>query len=118
MIWSDNNALPTLKTTPSDATYPQLLQRRWMMQVTGVKAAALNTTMQLDITTVFNDKTFDPSKYLLVMDASDKGTFLPENVKYIMATSLKNNILTFKNITYYIPIAYFSHRLFFNLSLI
>lgn len=98
LIWSDNNALPTLKTTPSDATYPQLLQRRWMMQVTGVKAAALNTTMQLDITTVFNDKTFDPSKYLLVMDASDKGTFLPENVKYIMATSLKNNILTFKNI--------------------
>jgi hypothetical protein len=97
LIWSDNNALPTLTTT-ADATYPPLLQRHWMMQATGVKAAELNTTMQLDITTVFNDKTLDPSKYLLVIDASGAGTFLPENVKYIMATSLENNILTFKNI--------------------
>lgn len=97
LIWSDNNALPIL-TTPNDVSYPQLLQRQWMMQATGATASNLATTVQLDITTVFNDKTLDPSKYLLVMDASGKGTFLPENVKYIMASSLENNILTFKNI--------------------
>lgn len=97
LIWSDNNALPIL-TTPNDVSYPQLLQRQWMMQATGATASNLATTVQLDITTVFNDKTLDPSKYLLVMDASGKGTFLPENVKYILASSLENNILTFKNI--------------------
>lgn len=97
LIWSDNNALPTLTTT-DDLTYPPMLQRHWIMQATGQKAAELNTSMQLDITTIFNDKTLDPSKYLLVIDVSGKGTFLAENIKYIMASSLESNILTFKNI--------------------
>lgn len=99
LIWSDNNAQLALTTKDGDA-YPPLLGRHWMMQATGAKSSTLSTTVQLDITTVFSDKTLDPSKYLLVMDESADGTFLPENVKYKMASSLENNILTFKNISW------------------
>lgn len=98
LVWGDNNAQPTLKATTESSNYPALLQRQWMMQTSGATASNLTTTVQLDITTVFDDKTLDPSKYLLVMDSSGKGTFLPENVKYLMANSLENTILTFKNV--------------------
>lgn len=97
LIWSDNNAELALTTKDGNA-YPPLLGRHWMMQATGINATTLATTVQLDITTVFSDKTLDPNKYLLVMDQSGDGTFLPENVKYRMASSLENNVLTFKDV--------------------
>ncbi|MCK5442134.1 MAG: T9SS type A sorting domain-containing protein [Maribacter sp.] len=98
LIWGTNNKPLAIEENEKPEYQIPLLQRKWKIQATGEKVSELKTTLQLDISNVFKEGDRDKSEYLMVIDLSGDGTFLSENIKYIEASGLENNILSFEEI--------------------
>lgn len=97
LVWGDNNSTLTERPATDNTSLP-LLQRQWLLQATGDKASELATTVQFDAFSIFKEQNLDIKRYLLVIDTSGKGTFLPENLKYVPAAKFENNTITFNNV--------------------
>lgn len=97
LVWGDNNA-PLAGSTSTDNSSLPLLQRKWLIKATGSNSSELSTVLQFDANTIFNDLNLDLKRYLLVVDKSGKGTFLPENLEYVSASKVDGTVLTFNNV--------------------
>lgn len=97
LVWGDNNA-PLVESTSIENSSLPLLQRKWLIKATGDYAAELSTMIQFDAKAIFDNLNLDLKRYLLVIDKSGKGTFLPENLQYVSASKIDETILTFNNV--------------------
>ncbi|MFB3388682.1 T9SS type A sorting domain-containing protein [Flavobacterium sp. LAR06] len=97
LVWGDNNA-PLTAGIPTENSSLPLLQRKWLIKATGDQARALSTIVQFDANAIFSDLNLDLKRYLLVIDKSGKGTFLPENLQYFPASKMDGNALTFSDV--------------------
>jgi len=100
LVFGDNNGSLTLKPASNTTNCMPMVERNWLVQTSGTQAATLSTNVSVDISGIFEKKSTDLKAYLLVIDQSGKGTFLPENVRYVSATELKENKLTFKGVNW------------------
>lgn len=98
LILGDNNLDPEIFGTGGSITTIPTMARHWKIQATGDEASEIKTTVQLDISNAFKALEMDESDYLMAIDRSGMGNFLPENTKYIEASSSEENILSFESI--------------------
>jgi predicted nucleic acid-binding Zn-ribbon protein len=100
MVWGNNNQSLELELEESVTDRVPVLQRKWLIRPTGNSAKAMVTQLQLDASTLF-DSIRPKEEYLLVIDQSGKGDFLPENVLYLPVTKIsEKGILSFGTITW------------------
>ena len=95
LVWGDNNQELTIETNERSNSQVPLMKRKWKIQVTGETVSGLNTTIEfedLEQTEKYGDD------YLLVIDNSADGTFSPENTRYIKASEVENNIISFSDV--------------------
>lgn len=98
LILGDDNLDPDAFYTGTSNTPVPTMARHWKIQVTGDEASELKTTLQLDLSNSFKATQMDESDYLMAVDRSGKGTFLPENTRYFKASGLEAYILSFEGI--------------------
>jgi len=98
LVLGDNNLDPDAFTTGKSNTSVPTMARQWKIQVTGDEASEIKTTLQLNISDSFKSLKMDESDFLMAVDRSGRGTFLPENTRYIEASGLEGNILSFESI--------------------
>ena len=98
LVLGDNNLDPDAFDTGKSNPPVPTMARHWKIQVTGEEASEMKTTLQLDISNSFKASQMDESDYLMAIDRSGRGTFLPENTRYIEASGLEAYMLTFKSI--------------------
>ena len=97
LVWGDNNAALTQANVNENLSLP-ILQRKWLIKASGEKVSEISTQIQFEAKSIFNDLNLDVKRYLLVIDKSGNGTFLPENIIYISASKIENGIITFDNV--------------------
>ena len=97
LVWGDNNEDLKLEST-HHAGRPALMNRKWIIKATGPKANEITTQLQINAALLF-DGLKEKNDYLLVIDQSGNGDFLPENTKYIQAADLSTDgKLIFENL--------------------
>lgn len=100
LVFGDNNGSLTLKPASNTTNCMPMMERKWQVQVSGTQASTLSTDLTIDISGIFDKKSTDAKTYLLVIDQSGKGTFLPEDIRYVSASALKEDKLTFKGVNW------------------
>lgn len=97
LVWGNNNENLLLEENASVDNLA-LLNRKWLIKATGSKANKIVSQLQIDANILF-DGIKDKNAYLLVIDQSGSGDFLPENNQYVEVSSLtKNGVLIFDNL--------------------
>jgi hypothetical protein len=74
-----------------------VLQREWLMNVTGGSAHDVATELKFGIEKIF-PANFSAGNYYLVIDRSGEGSFLPAHTEYVRADRIGNQEVFFKNI--------------------
>lgn len=100
IVWGDNNApLQTEEAQPAK-NRPALLQRRWLIQLTGKTVANVSTQVLFTISGIVSQAA-RAEDYWLVIDPSGTGDFLPQNTRYIPADAVTpDGMLSFRNIAW------------------
>ncbi len=95
IVWGDNNQPLELEPKGSVTDRVPILQRKWLIKSTGNSVKGLETQLQLDVSTLF-DSIQPKENYLLVIDQSGTGEFLPENIRYLSPTQIsEEGLLSF-----------------------
>ncbi len=96
LMWGMNEKAPSPEMS-DEALYPYqmpVLQRRWLMSKHVNGPTAIPTTLQFDVSDCIGESKI----CYLVIDRSGTADFSREDIEYIPASSLDNNIATFTDI--------------------
>lgn len=95
LLWGDNNAPLTDRAAQEANAVLPVLDRKWLMDVTGSRASQIGTELQLDLSLL-------PASslgYWLVIDRSGTGDFNADKLEYVPADSISaDSIAYFRNI--------------------
>ncbi len=97
LVWGDNDMPLTdqpAQGTGEDDTILLVVQRKWLMDVTGAQASRMSTQLQVNIHAFPKDS----PGYWLVIDRSGRGDFSIDNLEYIVADSVTDSTAIYKNI--------------------
>jgi hypothetical protein len=102
LLWGDNNAPLVDKNIPAADKPVQsaeillpVLERKWLMNVSGATANQIATEVQLNLNLLPKSE----MGYWLVIDRSGKGDFNPDKLEYVPADSISaDSIAYFRNI--------------------
>ncbi|WP_046744900.1 T9SS type A sorting domain-containing protein [Kordia zhangzhouensis] len=98
LIWGDNNQPLAIESSTKNLNRLALLQRKWLIDVTGEEIKNKSFTLEFDANQGFQKRTTN-AKYILVIDTSGTGDFLPEYTKYKMSDEITDDgILRFSNV--------------------
>ena len=94
ILWGDNG-LP-LSTKPGEGVDSLLsvVQRKWLMTVTGNTANKLPTEVRIDVRKL----PAEPLSYWLVIDRSGQGNFSADNLEYILPDRVEDGKIVYKNV--------------------
>jgi len=95
MLWGDNGA--ALKQQKSESINGiSVLDRKWLMNVTGSEADDVVTQLKIDASSMLND---DISSYFLVIDESGTGNFEVQYTRFVYPTNVsEDGIISYDNV--------------------
>ena len=102
LVWSDNDLplldKPSQNNGPAgccpDDTILRVIERQWLMDVTGQQASRLSTELRVKV----GQFPKDSLGYWLVIDRSGQGDFSVDNLEYITADKIIDSMAVYKNV--------------------
>lgn len=96
MLWGDNNQTLKQSSTELIENSVPVLERKWLMNVTGNTEDDINTQVKIDAATMLNDSI---ASYLLMIDESGQGDFTKQHTRFLYPSSIsENGIITYDNV--------------------
>jgi hypothetical protein len=94
ILWGDNGQPLSTKQGVGADSILSVVQRKWMVTVTGLTANKLATELYIDV----NKLPAEPLGYWLVIDRSGHGNFSVDNLEYILPDKVENGKVIYKNV--------------------
>jgi len=96
ILWGDNGAATMQQDKTSSIEKVSVLDRKWLINVTGNSADEVNTQVKINASTMLNDSI---NSYIMVIDESGKGDFDVQYTRFIYPTAVsEDGIITYDRV--------------------